>query len=271
MDTGKFANGKGGCYNKAAFHGSARIQTAAAAEQNRAECRRKTMRLRNVTGSRDFIAASTDVVQDYLKHAGSWDSVFGGPGRLRIEIGTGKGQFITRLAQMNPEIHYIGIEKYSTVLLRAIQKKEKIRAESENPDILSNLLYLRMDAEEIANVFAPGEVDEIYLNFSDPWPKDRHANRRLTSVPFLIRYQRILKPKGKIYFKTDNVPLFDFSLEQIRKAGWNLLYVTRDLHGSSYNEGNVTTEYEDRFSAQGNAIMALAAERPDDRPSGLEK
>ena len=166
----------------------------------------------------------------------------------------GKGKFLHELAKENPEINYIGIEKYSSVLLRAVEKQDELR--------LSNLRFIRMDAENIGDVFAKGEVDRIYLNFSDPWPKDRHAKRRLTSRQFMARYDVILKPDGQVEFKTDNKDLFDFSLEEIKEAGWELPVVTFELHNDSVlNEGNVMTEYETRFSQMGNPICKLIAVR----------
>ena len=162
----------------------------------------------------------------------------------------GKGQFIITLAENNPDINYIGIEKYSSVLVRAIEKQEEKQ--------LPNLFFIRMEAENIADVFEKNEVSQIYLNFSDPWPKDRHAKRRLTSVQFLERYEKILKTKGHVIFKTDNRDLFDFSLEQEKEAPhWTLLNYTFDLHNSQYVEGNVMTEYESRFVAKGNPICRM--------------
>ena len=152
---------------------------------------------------------------------------FGNNHPIHIEVGMGKGQFITTLAQQNPEINYIGIEMYDSVLLRAIQKKEALAEEGQE---LSNLKFMRMDARLLPEVFEKGEVSRIYLNFSDPWPKARHASRRLTSREFLSRYDKILKEDGTIEFKTDNRGLFDFSLEEVPEAGWKLEAHTFDLH-----------------------------------------
>lgn len=207
------------------------------------------MRLRNITGSREVIAASPYVVQEAVQPdcPGTWKDIFGNDHPIHIEIGMGKGKFIHTMAKMHPEINYVGIEKYSSVLLRAIQKMEQ--------EGLANLKFLRMDAEDIATVFGPGEVDRIYLNFSDPWPKDRHAKRRLPSREFLARYDVILKQKGKLEFKTDNRQLFDFAVEELEPAGWKAEMITYDLHGDSgLMEGNVMTEYEEKFSALGNPI-----------------
>lgn len=207
------------------------------------------MRLRNVRGSRETIAENSFALQEEEAIAGEWRSKLDTSKPLHIEIGMGKGRFIMELARQNPDINYIGIEKYSSVLVRAIEK--------QNDELLPNLCFIRMDAENIEQVFDKGEVDYIYLNFSDPWPKDRHAKRRLTSVQFLERYKNILAPEGGVTFKTDNVPLFDFSLESVKEANWTLENYTYDLHNSEYVEGNVMTEYEKKFSEQGNPICRL--------------
>lgn len=212
------------------------------------------MRLRNVKGSRETIAANKYVIQNEEEMKGKWHDLFGNDNPIHIEIGMGKGQFIMALAEQNPNINYIGIEKYSSVLVRAIEKRE------QKPE-LNNLYFIRMDAEYIENVFDTFEIDRIYLNFSDPWPKDRHAKRRLTSTHFLGFYDKILVPSGRIIFKTDNVDLFNFSLEQIPEAGWIIENYTRDLHHSEYNEGNIMTEYEAKFSVLGTPINRLCAYR----------
>lgn len=212
------------------------------------------MRLRNIPGSREIIAENNWCIQEPEKQKGHWNDIFGNGHPIYIEIGMGKGQFLTTLAKQNPDINYIGIEKYSSVLLRGLQKLE------EEP--LENVRFIRMDAETICDVFAKNEVAKIYLNFSDPWPKDRHAKRRLTSRQFFARYDKILKPEGVVEFKTDNVDLFDFSLEEVKEANWNLDAFTRDLHhDDTMNQGNVMTEYEERFSSNGNPIHKLIASR----------
>ena len=210
------------------------------------------MRLKNVKGSREAIAAHPGVIHDPEAHKGSWKDVFGNNNPVRLEIGCGKGRFLTDLSRENRDINYVGVEKYSSVLLRAIQKME------EEP--LDNLIFIRMDAEEITDVFDKDEVDRIYLNFSDPWPKDRHAKRRLESRQFLARYKEILKSKGLIEFKTDNNDLFEFALEEINEEDWILVASTRDLHADAkLNEGNIMTEYEEKFSKFGNKICKLIA------------
>ena len=211
------------------------------------------MRLRNVPGARETIIENQFSIQQPEQRKGKWSEVFKNDHPIHIEVGMGKGQFIIEMARRNPEVNYIGIEKYSSVLVRAVEKLEDFEQD--------NLRLIRMDAENIEEVFDKDEVDRIYLNFSDPWPKDRHAKRRLTSTRFLERYDNILTPEGRVMFKTDNKDLFDFSLEQVEEAGWILENHTYDLHHSEYNEGNVMTEYEEKFSAKGNPICRLVAYR----------
>lgn len=212
------------------------------------------MRLRNITGCREIIAESRFVIQEPEQYRGEWKKVFGNDHPLRVEIGMGKGRFLLELALRNPEINFIGIEKYSSVLLRAIQKMEDHE--------LPNVRFIRMDAEKIAEVFGEGELDRIYLNFSDPWPKDRHADRRLESRQFLARYDRILKKDGLIEFKTDNLALFDFAVEETEPAGWKIVGLTRDLHADAgMCQDNIMTEYEERFSSQGNPICKYIIRR----------
>lgn len=209
------------------------------------------MRLRNIKGSREFIAANDHVIHNPEECRGKWkEAVFGNSNPLYIEIGMGKGQFLMSCARQNPQINYIGIEKYSSVLLRAIEKKEQ--------EELPNLYFIRFDAEYITDIFEKGEADRIYLNFSDPWPKDRHAKRRLTSRQFLARYQLILAPGGRVEFKTDNRALFDFSVEEASESGWQMPVCTYDLHhDEELCAGNIMTEYEERFSSMGNPIHKM--------------
>ena len=211
------------------------------------------MRLKNVKGSRERIAANEYALKDVEQNKGSWKEFFGDGKPIHIEIGMGKGKFLMEMARRHPNIHYIGIEKFSSVLVRAVQKME------EEP--LPNIHFIRMDAEYICNVFEKGEVEEIYLNFSDPWPKERHTKRRLTSHQFLERYDKILKEGGSIQFKTDNRDLFDFSVEEIRSAGWIIDQCTYDLHHSDFLEGNVMTEYEERFVAEEKPICKVTFHR----------
>lgn len=205
------------------------------------------MRLKHVKGAEEYIASSSHVVQDYKEKKGQWKTFFGNDNPIHIEIGMGKGQFMMELAGRNPEINYIGIEKFSSVLIRAVQKKEELE--------LPNLTFILMDATEITEVFDAKEIDKIYLNFSDPWPKERHAKRRLPSRQFLERFKVVLKDDGVIEFKTDNINLFEFALEEIEPGGFEIVKVTHDLHkDEEMNEGNIMTEYEEKFSKLGNKI-----------------
>lgn len=216
-------------------------------------CMEINMRLRNVKGARENIASSQFVIHKPEEYKGKWRELFQNNNPIHIEIGMGKGKFIQTLASNNPNINYIGIEKYSSVLIRAIEKRNELDIE--------NLYFIRMDAEEIVNIFEEGEVSQIYLNFSDPWPKERHAKRRLTSKEFFGRYNTILKKDGVVIFKTDNRELFDFSVEEIPQANWKLKEVTYDLHNSEFVEGNVMTEYEEKFVTEGKPINRLVAYR----------
>lgn len=207
------------------------------------------MRLRNIRGSEEAVADSKYVVHELSEAKNNWKSIFGNDNPLYIEIGMGKGRFIIDNALKYPNVNFVGIERYSSVLLRALQKMD----EMEN--VPSNVRFLCMDATEIVDAFAEGEVDKIYLNFSDPWPKDRHAKRRLPSRQFLSKYDKILKKDGKLEFKTDNRGLFDFAVEELEPAGWKAEVITYDLHNDAkLVEGNIMTEYEEKFSSMGNPI-----------------
>ena len=213
------------------------------------------MRLRKVKGASEHVMNSPMVIQDGKSLKGNWKSVFKNDNPIHVEIGMGKGKFITTLAALNKDINYIGIEQYDSVLVRAL---EKVEASEEVP---SNLFFMCVNAADLTEFFAEEELSRIYLNFSDPWPKDRHAKRRLTSSAFLALYDKVLKKDGDICFKTDNRLLFDFSVEEVPSAGWKLSEVTYDLHNSPYNEGNIMTEYEEKFSAKGNPIFKYIIKR----------
>ena len=253
-------------------------------------------RLRNIPGSREIIAMSDFVVHDPEKQKGRWKEIFGSDAPIEIEIGMGKGRFLMDMAARHPEKNFIGIEMQSSVMFRAIQKAEvramRIQAGSAGPSdpgsgqtgknaddfqVLPagvtegrpsiwegcNFRFILTDARLLGDIFGSGEVNAIYLNFSDPWPKERHGNRRLTSANFLRLYQQFLKPGGTLTFKTDNQDLFDFSLEESEREGWRLEAVTRDLHADAkLCAGNVMTEYEEKFSAKGNPICMMKALAP---------
>ena len=214
------------------------------------------MRLRNIPGSKDVIADSRFVVQNPDSQRGKWAEVFRNNHPVWIEVGMGKGRFIMDMARLHPDINFIGIEMYDSVLLRAVQKREQMEEE------LSNLYFIRMDARNLPEVFAQGVVDRIFLNFSDPWPKERHAKRRLTSRQFLERYDQILAEDGQVEFKTDNRGLFEFSLQEVEETKWQLAASTFDLHHESEMvRGNVMTEYEEKFSSMGNPIHKMIIRR----------
>ena len=220
------------------------------------------MRLRNIPRAEGVLKECSQVIETPEEFRDHWASdVFQNDYPVHIEIGMGKGRFLMALAQKNPQINYIGIERYTSVLLRAVEKLN-IYIE-ENESTLPNIRFICMDAQDIANVFAENEVDRIYLNFSDPWPKARHARRRLTSAEFFARYDKILIPDGTVEFKTDNRDLFDFSTEQLETSDiWKMTACTYDLHHDpAMNEGNVMTEYEEKFSSMKHPINKLIAAR----------
>lgn len=180
------------------------------------------------------------------KYKGKWREVFHNLNPLHIEIGCGKGGFILELARRNPNINYVAIEKCMDVIILAM---EKIKSSE-----LNNVRFLLGDANRLTEIFDSCEVERIYLNFSDPWKKARQAKRRLTYVTFLEKYKHVLSKEGEVHFKTDNRPLFDFSLEQFEEFGAKVSELTFDLHNSEYNENNIMTEYEKTFSEKGFTI-----------------
>lgn len=209
------------------------------------ENKEKGMRLRHIPGAEEEIEESIWVYHspDEVKNS------IGSP--LYIEIGMGKGRFILENALLHPEINYIGIEMYESVMIKATRRLDRM-PERERP---GNLRFIRMDAADINEYFPNESIDRIYLNFSDPWPKTRHAHRRLPSAMFLKRFYKVLKEDGEIEFKTDNTGLFDFAMKEYDKAGFSLKYSTYDLHNDPEEmKNNVMTEYEKKFSAKGNRI-----------------
>ncbi|MCD7751820.1 MAG: tRNA (guanosine(46)-N7)-methyltransferase TrmB [Lachnospiraceae bacterium] len=236
------------------------------------------MRLRNIPGAEEILNASEYVVKDPASLRGAWRSLFEAQGdiatvsrqdgdgeevpdvsradpegdaaarpQLHIEIGMGKGGFLHRMSALHPDVMYVGLEQYSSVLVKAVSKL--------TADPRDNVRLICGDAKALAEYFEPGEVDRIYLNFSDPWPKARHAKRRLPGRAFLALYNRVLSPDGRLEFKTDNRELFDFALEEAAAAGWQIEALTYDLHRDEVLcRGNVMTEYEEKFSQKGNPI-----------------
>lgn len=206
------------------------------------------MRLRNVKNKDNIMTTGRYYIDNPMDYKGIWNNVFFNNNSIYIEIGMGKGDFIVENAKNNPDINYIGIEKYDSVIVRAIQKSNELE--------LDNLRLIRLDAIFLDKVFDK-EVDLIYLNFSDPWPKDRHEKRRLTSYNFLSIYDKIFKDRARIEMKTDNIDLFNYSLCSLEKYGYDICYVTNDLHKE--NVYNVMTEYEKKFSGLGVKINKFIA------------
>lgn len=221
------------------------------------------MRIRHIKGADEAVAASPLVIQEPEKHKGSWrKDIFNNNSELHLEVGMGMGAFIREKSFRNPDIDYIGLELNTTVLYKALRRYEKeleARKRSLEP-AESNLRFIRNDARLLTEYFDEGELDKIYLNFSDPWPKKKNANKRLTSPFFLKLYEKILRTDGELEFKTDNRGLFDYSVDIIPKAGWEITEITYDLHSDeTMNAGNIMTEYEAKFSARGNPIFKLKA------------
>lgn len=191
----------------------------------------------------DFLYTETMQIEQIKK--GEWSKEFGRQAPLYVELGTGKGRFITQMAARYPEFNFIGIEVQKDVIYYAGLKAKELG--------LKNLRLLCFDINNISELFAEHEVSRFFVNFCDPWPKARHAKRRLTHVSFLEKYRHLLAPQGQLFFKTDNRPLFDFSLEQFEEAGLKISNLTYDLHNSGM-EDNIMTEYEEKFSGLGEKI-----------------
>ncbi len=202
------------------------------------------MRLKHIPGSEEAVAQSPFVLHD----PGEVKKFIKNP--LFVEVGMGKGRFIIENALRYPDICFIGVEMYESVMIKAIKKLEEMG--DERPE---NLKFIRMDALNIRDYLPKESVDRLYLNFSDPWPKNRHAKRRLVSDRFLLLFKDILKRGSTIEFKTDNKDLFEFALEEYEGAGYELLYSTFDLHSDDEAmKDNIMTEYEEKFSSKGNPI-----------------
>jgi tRNA (guanine-N7-)-methyltransferase len=209
------------------------------------------MRLRHKPGAADQVKQSAHyVIPNPSEIKGKWKEVFQNDQPIHIEVGTGRGRFMVGMAKANPHINYIGIEKYTSVISDALDKL----IEAEVP----NLKLLNVDAQKLTDFFEDGEIDRVYLNFSDPWPKVRHEKRRLTHKTFLNMYQQILKNDGEIHFKTDNQDLFEFSIMSMANYGMTMHFLSLDLHNSDF-EGNIMTEYEEKFSSKGNRIYRVEA------------
>ena len=209
------------------------------------------MRVRNRKGATGLLEANPQYVVLKPEEAkGKWKEIFGNDHPIHIEVGSGKGAFITGMAKQNPKINYIGIDIQKSVLSYALDKV----LEADVP----NIKLLWVDGDSLTNYFEDGEIDQLYLNFSDPWPKKRHEKRRLTYKSFLDTFKQISPEHGEIHFKTDNRGLFEYSLVSFSQYGMTLTGVWLDLHASDY-EGNVMTEYEQKFSSKGQVIYRVEA------------
>lgn len=202
------------------------------------------MRLKNVKGAKELIEASSYVIQNPKDYCGRFVELFDQSNPIHVEIGMGKGQFVIGMAQKYPDINFVGIEKFDSVLVRAVQKLEHLE--------LKNLKLIRMDALEIDEIFSH-EIAQVYLNFSDPWPKNRHQNRRLTSPVFLTKYDTIFQGNPSIAMKTDNRHLFEYSLMSFTDYGYHMDELSLNLYEDDISD-NVATEYEERFVARNNVI-----------------
>ncbi|RAL25654.1 tRNA (guanosine(46)-N7)-methyltransferase TrmB [Thermoflavimicrobium daqui] len=204
------------------------------------------MRLRRNPLAKPYLQESHLVIQEPEQLRGKWQTIFPKPQPLYVELGTGKGQFLAKASTLHPDINWIGVERIEEPLLHAVRKGET----TEN----TNIRYLWLDVSKLTEVFDCGEVQRLFLHFSDPWPKKRHAKRRLTYRSFLQIYKYILAPDGDLILKTDSNSLFDFSLEEFKEMGWKILEQSLDLHQSPYQTENITTEYEEKFSSRGMPI-----------------
>lgn len=213
-------------------------------------------RVRKQPGTREALMQyASFVVLDPEQQKNRWQELFGNDHPIQMEVGMGKGKFIRTMAQQNPDINFIGVEVIEEVLLDAVKRMNRVGG------IPNNLRLVWSNADLLEALFAPGEIDRIYLNFSDPWPKTRHAKRRLTHKGFLNQYAAILKADGQVHFKTDNQGLFEFSLNEFSDCGWKLQNIQLDLY-RKLPEENVATEYEMKFHMQGLPIYRLEAIKP---------
>ncbi|RNB67277.1 tRNA (guanosine(46)-N7)-methyltransferase TrmB [Brevibacillus panacihumi] len=209
------------------------------------------MRLRNIPGAEAALAEYPTFVQNPVSFKGKWHERFGNNNPIHVEIGCGKGRFINTLAALHPDINFIAVELKAEVVLRAVQRTEYRE--------IPNLAFVQYNAAMLTDLFADHEITRLYLNFSDPWPKTRHAKRRLTYSSFLQTYRQVLKPDGEVHLKTDNEKLFEFSLNQFAAERFQLRNITFDLHQSKQAADNVMTEYEERFSSRGQRIYRVEA------------
>lgn len=212
------------------------------------------LRLRYVKGGLERLEEHGKVIIKPQENKGQWESLFSNNNPIHVEFGSGRGGFIVKIAEKNPNINYLAFERNSKVIIRGLNKLP------ENPP--TNFYFVHSDIKKIEDIFNFNEIQRIYLNFSDPWPKKKHNRRRLTYRGFLKLYENILIPNGELHFKTDNNGLFEFSLEELKERVWKVMMITRDLHNSEYIEGNFMTEYEEKFVQRGQLINKFVAISP---------
>ncbi|WP_147805312.1 tRNA (guanosine(46)-N7)-methyltransferase TrmB [Alkalicoccus halolimnae] len=209
------------------------------------------MRLRNKPWAKDYITEQAHIVEsDPAAWKGSWQEKFPSEQPLYVEVGSGKGRFVNELAQQNPQVNVIGIEMSESVIVSGVEKAVE--------EAKSNLILLQEDVNYLTDFFEKGEIDRLYINFTDPWPKNRHAKRRLTHEGFLQKYEEVIKREAEIHFKTDNQGLFEYSLESLTSYGFQLQNVSLNLHESGM-KNNIMTEYEEKFFRKGMRIYRLEA------------
>jgi tRNA (guanine-N7-)-methyltransferase len=210
------------------------------------------MRMRRKPWSAKEFSINDRLINNPTDYKGKWQELFGNTNPIHLEIGCGRGQFITKTALANPNINYIAVERDEIIIVSAMRKSREAGASS-------NLFFIKEDISKLLDFFAPGEIKRIYINFCDPWDrKKKWAKRRLTHSNFLNLYESIFINGGEIFFKTDNRKLFEFSLNEISAKGWLMKNITLDLHNSDF-EGNIMTEYEEKFSSLGMPIYRLEA------------
>ncbi|PSL44533.1 tRNA (guanine-N(7)-)-methyltransferase [Salsuginibacillus halophilus] len=209
------------------------------------------MRVRRKPWASQYIQAHPEVVTDQPQMLkGSWHEKTGGA-QLHVEVGTGKGRFVTEMAAKHPELHFVGVEQVESIIVTAVERV----VEKE----LSNVTLIHGQVDELEEMFAPGEVDRLYMNFTDPWPKKRHEKRRLSYKDYLTKYDQVLKAAGEVHLKTDNQQYFEYSLGSFSENGWKLKNISLNLHESEWEADNIHTEYEEKFAANGWPIYRLEA------------
>ncbi|EQB88724.1 tRNA (guanine-N7-)-methyltransferase [Clostridium punense] len=216
------------------------------------------MRLRKKHWARPEMEASDIVITDQYNHMGKWNENLGNNSEIHLELGCGMGGHIAQRSKKNPDINYVGIDLKDEVLVNALRKVKSLREDERMKDKDFNVRLMPLNIMLIDNVFAKDEISKIYINFCNPWPKERHNKRRLTHTKFLTQYKRFLRLGGEVWFKTDDTGLFEDSINYFKESGFEINFLTYDLHNSSF-EDNVVTEYEEKFTSMGMKTMFLVA------------